>query len=699
MKKLLSLQSPEYYLNREFTALAFNERVLQLAEDASTPLLERMRYVCICSNNLDEFFEIRVAALKERISMSPQKTGSDGLNAEEIFKHLSIQTHNLIERVYKFYNSHLLPELRKEKIYFYEKPDWSPEVSTWIKQYFKNQVAPIVTPIALDLAHPFPQLFNKSLNFIVSLEGKDAFERNINYAIVHAPRALPRMTRLPDELAAGKDCFIYLSSIIKEHINNFFPGMNITGCYAFRITRNSDLYVDDEGADDMAEAIQRELSTRHYGNVVRLEVDHNCPVDISNFLLKKYHLTNEDIYFCNGPVNLQRLLSTIKQVTRPELEYPPFTPYYPLQLKQSKNLFSILEQQDILIHHPYESYETVIDFVKQAAVDPKVLAIKQTLYRTHINSEMVKALVEASHLGKEVTAIIELRARFDEESNLRLANKLNEAGVLVLYGIVGYKTHAKMTLVVRRFDNKLKAYVHLGTGNYHEETTKHYTDFGLITANPEITADTESIFQQLTGLGKMVQLKQIYYSPFTLAKRILELIANCAEESKKGLDSQIFLKVNGLTDQPIIEALYKASQAGVKITLVIRGACCLKPMLQEVSSNIRVYSVVGRFLEHHRIYYFQHGQQEDFYCASADLMERNLYARIEIMFPILSADCQQRIRDEIIKNYKKDNTNTWELQKDGTYKAIRSCNHSAQISLLDKKTTNIIKNISSKHKH
>ena len=690
MKAIKPLDSQEYYLNREFTALEFNDRVLQLAEDDSTPLLEKMRYVCICSNNLDEFFEIRVGALKERIAMAPKKTGSDGLNAEQIFNQLSVQTHRLIERVYKFYKSKLLPELRKENIYFYEKPDWTPEIENWVKSYFKNEVSPIVSPIALDLAHPFPQLFNKSLNFIVSLEGKDAFDRNINYAIVHAPRALPRMTHLPEELVGEKDCFIYLSSIIKEHINSFFPGMEINGCYAFRITRNSDLYFDDEGADDLAEAIQRELSSRHYGHVVRLEVDHDCPKAIADFLQHKYHLTEDDVYYCDGPVNLQRLLSTIKQVKRPNLEYPAFTANYPIQLKQSKDLFAILDQQDILIHHPYESYETVIDFVKQAATDSNVLAIKQTLYRTHINSAMVQALVEASHRGKEVTAIIELRARFDEESNLRLATKLHEAGVLVLYGIMGYKTHAKMTLIVRRVLGKLKPYVHLGTGNYHEQTTKHYTDLGLLTAHPEITADTQSIFQQLTGLGKMVKLKQICHSPFTLQKHLLELIAEATELASKNKDAQIFLKVNGLTDQPIIEALYAASSAGVKITLVVRGACCLKPKIPNVSDNIKVFSIVGRFLEHHRIYYFKLNKEEKFYCASADLMERNLYARIEVMFPILAKDCQKRIREEIIKNYPRDNTNSWELQNDGSYKANRDGNHSAQLKLLESKTTNIV---------
>ncbi|MDF1758507.1 MAG: polyphosphate kinase 1 [Legionellaceae bacterium] len=677
------LDSPEYYLNREFTAFEFNERVLELAEDDKTPLLERLRYVCICSNNLDEFFEIRVSGLKEKIAVAPQKTDLDGRNAEDIFNQISKRAHKLINKIYKFVNTKLLPALRKENIYIFDTNDWTDDIGLWVNHYFKNEVLPIVSPIALDLAHPFPQLFNKSLNFIVSLEGKDAFDRNINYAIVHAPRALPRMIKLPSELCGDGPSFIYLSSIIKAHIHHFFPGMEIKGCYSFRITRNSDLFLNDEGADDLAAAIQRELSSRHYGNVVRLEIDHNCPDSIINFLLHKYHLRFDDVYLCNGPVNLQRLLSVIKQIKQPKLEYPVFTPEFPISIKHQHNLFDVLDEKDILVHHPYQSYNTVIDFVKQAASDSHVLAIKQTLYRTHVNSIMVQSLVEASRSGKEVTAIIELRARFDEESNLRLATRLHEAGVLVLYGIVGFKTHAKMTLVVRRVLNKLKPYVHLGTGNYHEQTTKQYTDIGLLTAHPDITADTQSIFQQLTGLGKMVKLKEIYHSPFTLQKRILHLIAQCAAAAKDGKESKIIIKVNGLSCQKIISALYEASQAGTNITLIIRGVCCLKPQVPGVSDNIRVISIVGRFLEHHRVYYFKHDEEENYYCASADLMERNIYARIEIMFPILSKDCQKRIQDEILKNYLKDNTNTWELKKDGTYKSIRSGSYSAQNKLLE----------------
>jgi len=677
-----SLEDPDYYINREFTALAFNDRVLQLADDDRVPLLERMRYLCICSSNLDEFFEIRVAGLKERMAVAPKKLGIDGLSADDIFSQLTKNVHQLVKNLYGIFNEKLLPALQKEKIYFYNIVDWTPDIELWAKHYFKNEVLPIVSPIALDLAHPFPRLFNKSLNFIVSLEGKDAFDRKIHYAVVHAPRALPRMIRLPSELCSDGHDFVYLASIIKTHIHHFFPGMEINGCYSFRITRNSDLFLHDEGVDDLAVAIQRELSSRHYGNVVRLEIDHDCPKTIVEFLLQKYHLRHDDVYYCNGPVNLQRFLSIIKQINRPDLDYPAFTPQFPVFPQYRDQLFNRLDEQDILLHHPYQSYDTVIDFVRQAAVDPHVLAIKQTLYRTHVNSIMVQALTDASLSGKEVTAIIELRARFDEESNLKLANRLHEAGVLVLYGIVGYKTHAKMTLIVRRVHGKLKPYVHLGTGNYHEETAKRYTDFGLLTAHPGITTDVQAIFQQLTGLGKAIKLKELYHSPFSLPERLLELIERCGHAAEKGKKAKIMLKANGLTDQTMIQALYKASQQGVAITLIIRGACCLKPGIPGISEKITVRSIVGRFLEHHRVYYFQHDNEEYYYCSSADLMERNLYARIEVMFPILDETCRKRIKDEIFKNYLKDNTNTWEMQQDGTYKPIRDGDYSAQNTLL-----------------
>ena len=677
-----SLDCSNYYINREFTALAFNERVLQLAKDERVPLLERMRYLCICSSNLDEFFEIRVAGLREKIAIASRKLSIDGLSAEEVLSHLSKKTHLLIDELYTIFNTKLLPALQKENIYFYDAEEWTDDIHLWAKHYFKNEVLPIVSPIALDLAHPFPRLFNKSLNFIVSLSGTDAFDRNINYAVIHAPRSLPRIIHLPSELCDKGSHFVYLSSIIKTHIHRLFPGMEIDGVYAFRLTRNSDLFLRDEEVEDLAAAVQRELFSRHYGHVVRLEIEKNCPDTITDFLLQKYHLRHEDVYYCDGPVNLQRYLSAINKIKRPDLNYPAFTPQFPMFPKYKQNLFAILDEQDILLHHPFQSFEVVIDFVRQAAADPNVLAIKQTLYRTHFNSIMVQALVEAARSGKEVTAVIELRARFDEESNLKLANRLNEAGVLVLYGVVGFKTHAKMTLVVRRVHGKLKRYVHLGTGNYHEQTAKLYTDLGLLTAHPAITSDTQIIFQQLTGLGKTIKLKELSHSPFTLQKVLLQLIEQCGAAAANGEDAQIMIKVNGLTDLTMIQSLYIASQAGVKISLIVRGVCCLRPGIPGVSENIRVVSIVGRFLEHHRVYYFKHGNHEHYYCSSADLMERNLYTRIEVMFPILNEGCRKRIKQEIFKNYLKDNRDAWEMQSDGTYKPMRKGNHSAQEKLL-----------------
>ncbi len=677
------LDNPAYYINREFTALAFNERVLQLAKSEEVPLLERMRFLCICSGNLDEFFEIRVAGLKEKIALSSRKLNIDGLRADEIFSQLSKKAHLLSDELYHIFNKELMPSMKKENIHFLSSEEWTSDIHLWAKHYFKNEILPIVSPIALDLAHPFPRLFNKSLNFIISLQGKDAFDRNIDYAVVHAPRSLPRMISLPSELCEQGNYFVYLSSIIQTHIHSLFPGMEINGCYPFRLTRNSDLFLREEEIEDLAVAVQRELFSRHYGHVVRLEIDSQCPAPIVDFLLQKHHLHHEDAYYCDGPVNLQRYFSAINRIDRPDLNYPPFVAQYPA-FAYKRNLFSVLDEQDILLHHPYQSYNVVIDFVRQAATDPAVLAIKQTLYRTHSESVMVKALIEAARSGKEVTAVIELRARFDEESNLKLANHLHEAGILVLYGVVGYKTHAKMTLVVRRTHGKLKRYVHLGTGNYHEQTAKRYADFGLLTSEPTITADTQIIFQQLTGLGKTVKLKALCHSPFTLQKNLLQLIDACSGVARSGKEAEINIKVNGLTDKTMIKALYEASQAGVKINLLVRGVCCLKPGMTGISDNIRVISIVGRFLEHHRVYHFRMQDEEHYYCASADFMERNLYTRIEVMFPILDENCRKRIKQEIFKNYLRDNVDAWEMQTNGSYKQITGgSSYSAQQKLLE----------------
>lgn len=676
------LDNPDYYINREFSAIEFNRRVLMLANDERVPLLERMRFLSICSNNLDEFFEIRVAGLKEKIALSSGKPTIDGLRAEEAYSEISKRAHKLIEQLYSIFNKQLLPALAKENIFFLDPPEWSDDIHLWAKHYFKHEVLPVISPIALDLAHPLPRLINKSLNFIISLSGKDAFDRNINYAVVHAPRSIPRMIHLPSELCGNAHYFVYLSSIIKTHVNSLFPGMEISGCYSFRLTRNSDLFLREEEIDDLAKAVEHEIFSRHYGHVVRLEIENKCPDKIVDFLLQKYRLHHEDAYFCDGPVNIQRHTDAVNSIDRPDLNYPPLNAHYPKFKTAERNLFNVLDEQDILLHHPYQSFTPVIDFIRQAAADPNVLAINQTLYRTSSESVIVDALVDAAHSGKEVTAIIELRARFDEESNLKLANRLHAAGALVLYGVVGFKTHAKMTLIVRRTHGKLKRYVHLSTGNYHEQTTKHYTDFGLLTCERTITSDVQIIFQQLTGLGKVVKLKALSHAPFTLQKTLLQFIEQCAAATADGVDTEIVLKVNGLTDKVTIQALYKASQAGVKINLLVRGVCCLKPGLPGVSENIKVLSYIGRFLEHHRVFYFRIGSEERYFCASADLMERNLYHRIEIMFPILDPGCQKRIKNEIIKNYLKECSDVWEMQPDGSYKACGHGNNCAQNRLI-----------------
>lgn len=676
------LDCTDYYINRELSALAFNQRVLMLAKDERIPLLERMRFMSICSANMDEFFEIRVGGLKEKMMIGSARPSIDGLQPEALFSEISKRAHALSDELYSIFNKQLLPQLRKEKIVFLDDKQWSDDVLMWSKHYFKTEVLPIISPIALDLAHPFPRLLNKSLNFIISLSGKDAFDRQIDYAVLHAPRSLPRMIHLPSELCEDGHQFVYLSSIIKQHAHLLFPGMELSGCYPFRLTRNSDLFLREEEIDDLAQAVQKEIFSRHYGHVVRLEVDAHCPEAIVDFLLQKHHLHHEDVYYCDGPVNLQRYMAVINTIDRPDLIYPKLIPQVPPMVKNPKNLFQVLDNEDILLHHPYQSFSVVTDFVQQAALDPNVLAISQTLYRIHAKSAMVDALVNAARSGKEVTAVIELRARFDEESNLKLANRLHEAGVLVLYGVVGYKTHAKMTLVVRRTHGKLKRYVHLGTGNYHEQTATRYTDLGLMTADQTICSDVQVIFQQLTGLGKVIKLKALYHAPFTLQKCLVDQIHALRDAALAGKETEIFIKVNGLTDKAMIKVLYEASQAGVKINLLVRGVCCLKPGIPGVSDNIRVLATVGRFLEHHRVYYFRIEDQEQLFCASADLMERNLYHRIEVMFPILTEVCQKRVKQEIVRNYLKDNQNTWEMQADGSYKPMTNGQYSAQEKLI-----------------
>ncbi|MCW9028345.1 MAG: polyphosphate kinase 1 [Kangiella sp.] len=662
----ISLNNPEYYLNRELSLLAFNWRVLQQALDQSIPLLERMRFIFICSNNLDEFFEVRVAGLRHSLARGESRYGLNGLSTEEVLRQVNEQAHKLVEEQYRIFNQELLPRLAEEEIHFLSPKHWDDEQYKWLKKYFKQQVTPVISPISLDLTHPFPRLVNKSLHFLLHLHGNDAFGRDLEFAVLHMPRSLPRIIELPEKIG-GSDGhnFVYLSAIISEFAEDLFPGMEISGCYQFRLTRDSDLLLEEKGIEDLASALKRELQSRNFGAAVRLEVGESCPNKIVNFLLQKCNLTADDLYRVNGPVNLNRLISLPDLVERPDLKFNGFTPKVPDDI-QRRGVFDVVSERDVLLHHPYQSFQPVIDFVRQAASDPEVLAIKQTLYRTGSQSAIVEALIEAAQSGKEVTAVVELRARFDEASNIELAQKLQEAGVLVVYGVVGYKTHAKMTLVVKREKKHLIRFVHLGTGNYHAGNARLYTDYSLISSDPEICEDVHKVFQQLTGMGKVYQLHKLWHAPFTLHDNIMKSIQAETENALAGKKSLIIIKINSLTDQSLIEALYRASIAGVIIKLIVRGVCCLRPGIEGVSDNIEVISIIGRFLEHSRVYYFYAEGEENLYASSADWMERNLYYRVETCFPILFNPAKQQMIKEL-KLMASEKIQSWRLGGDGEY--------------------------------
>lgn len=660
------LDNPAYYNNRELSHLAFNKRVLAQATDENHPLLERLKFLLIFSSNLDEFFEIRVAGLMQSIKFERDTTGPDGRPADDVLREISKDCHEIVEHQYKILNDVLMPELAKKNIRFLKRSQWSKKQEKWIKNYIDEDVLPIISPIGIDPAHPFPRLVNKSLNFILELEGNDAFGRDLNYAVVPAPRSLPRLVELPAEISEPGHNFVFLSSMIHAHADRLFPGMEIRGCYQFRITRNADLDVDMEGIADLARALRGELHSRRFGTAVRLEVADNCPQELTDFLLKEVQLTEQELYRVNGPVNLKRLFSVLSKVDRPELLYPPFTPKMPKGLTRKDNIFDAIARKDWLLLHPYESFSPVIQLLRQAAKDPHVVAIKQTLYRSGgTNSSIVDALIDAARNGKEVTAVVELRARFDEEENLELASRLQEAGAVVVYGVVDYKTHAKVILIVRREGTALKRYVHLGTGNYHSANARLYTDYSYLTADEIMGEDVHRVFQQLTGMGQTERMDKVLHAPFTLKRQLLKFIENEIKVTREGGQGRIILKCNGLTEPKIIQALYKASQAGVQIDLIIRGMCCLKPGLDGISENIRVHSIVGRFLEHTRAYYFKHAPNP-VYCASADLMERNLNHRVETAFPLMSSDLQQRVIDEL-ELYLKDQFQRWSLDSEGNY--------------------------------
>ena len=665
------LNSPDYYQNRETSLLEFNRRVLKQAKDERLPLLERVRFLAISSSNLDEFFEIRVAGLKQRVELGASRPGPDGMTPQQQLERIAERARQLVSEQYRVLNEMIRPALEAEGLGIVGGRDVPKGVQRWMAEYFEREVEPVLTPLALDPARPFPRIQNKSLNFIVRLAGTDAFGRKTSLAIVQVPRSLPRLIQLGGARSIGDPTMALLSRVIQTNIDRLFEGVDVLGCWQFRVTRNSELYVDDEEVDDLLRAVEGELAERRYGAAVRLETAADCPDDLTLFLRSHFSLEAADVYQVDGPVNLHRLMGLHDLVERPDLKFPVFTPGLSAELGPQSDPFEVIRERNVLLHHPFQSFQPVTDFVRRAATDPAVLAIKMTLYRTGADSSIVNGLVEAARHGKDVTVIIELMARFDEAANIELATRLQEAGVHVMYGVVGYKTHAKLVMVVRREDGQLKRYCHVGTGNYHARTARSYTDYGLFTSDPAIGEDLHDLFLQMTGLTKAPTLRKLLQSPFTLHAMLLTKIKREIDHARGGRPARVVAKMNSLIDPEVVRALYRASQAGVACQLIVRGICALKPGIPGVSDNIAVRSVVGRFLEHSRVFYFANGGEEELYCASADWMERNFFRRIEVAFPIEHDEHRKRILADL-ETYLADNVNAWELQADGSYRQVET---------------------------
>lgn len=663
-------------LNRELSLLKFNERVLAMAERESTPLLERLRYLCIVSSNLDEFFEIRISSLKEQQRQNPLVAGADGRMPDETFELVQRATHALTLRQNEIFIRHVQPALRAEGIEILDSSAWPVEMWAWVRERFENDIKPLLTPIGLDPARPFPRVYNKSLNFIVSLSGIDAFGRVASIAIVQAPRSLPRIFQVPSDVCGIAHGYVMLTTVISAFISELFLGLEVKGCYRWRVTRNSDLFVDEEEITNLRQALQGELSQRNFGAAVRLEIDKSMPEDLEQFLQHEFLLQPRDTYRIEGPVNLSRLQRLCDVVDRPDLLFPEFRPGVPAPFnqfdEQPGELFAAIRKADVLLHHPYQSFRPVLDFLTAAARDPAVVAIKQTIYRTGEDSELMRLLVAAAKAGKEVTVIVELMARFDEQTNINWAAKLEEVGAHVSYGVVGHKTHAKMALVLRRERGQIRRYAHLGTGNYHPRTARQYTDFGLITADSDLCEDMEHIFSLLTGLGGRRPLKRLLQSPFTLHETMLALVRNEAINARAGKRARIMAKMNSLLEPSIIDALYSASQAGVQIDLIVRGACALRAGVPGLSDNIRIRSIIGRFLEHSRVFYFYNDGAENLYLSSADWMDRNFFRRVEIAFPVLSPRLKRRVIAEAFSFALRDNQLAWRALPDGSYVRVAS---------------------------
>ena len=654
-------------LCRELSLLEFNRRVLAQAEDKNVPLLERLRFLCIVSSNLDEFFEVRMAWLKREDKLHPRRKLDNGKMPSETIADVTKAARSLIRYQYDLFNNVLQPELAQEGIFFYRRRNWTDTQKKWIEDYFDRELLPILTPIGLDPSHPFPRPLNKSLNFAVELDGTDAFGRPSGMAIVQAPRILPRVVPLPAELCQGGSGFVFLSSILHAHVGKLFPGMTVKGCHQFRLTRDSDLTVDEEDLKNLRAAIQNELHDREYGDGVRLEVADTCPAYIHDFLLSQFRLTAAELYQVKGPVNLVRLNAVPDLVDRPDLKFPPHTQGRLKALGKNGSIFKLIRRAPILLHHPYQSFDPVVHMIREAAADPAVLAIKMTIYRTGSNSELVRALMKAALAGKQVTVVVELMARFDEANNVNWAQQLENAGAHVVYGVFGYKVHAKMALVIRREDGVLKRYAHLGTGNYHQGTSRIYTDFGIITDDDQITADVNTLFMEITGLGKPGRLNKLYQSPFTLHKMVINRIRQETAHAKAGKPARITAKMNSLIEPSVIDALYQASAAGVQVDLIVRGMCTLRPGVKGLSENIRVRSIVGRQLEHSRIYCFHNNGADDTFISSADWMGRNFFRRIEVATPVTTPILKKRVIHEGLTMALDDNTHAWLMQPDGSY--------------------------------
>ena len=674
-------QPPVELLNRERSILAFNRRVLAQAERDDVPLLERLRYITIVSSNLDEFFEVRVADYLEAA-----RAGTGVTHAE--VERLSAAAHELIDEQYAIFNNQVMPALQREGIDVINHEKRNEAQREWVQRFFEQQVRPLLVPVGLDPSHPFPQVANKSLNFIARLTGRDAFGRGNSIAIVKVPRVLPRVIRMPAEVCGGAQGFVLLTSVIRAHLGDLFPGRSVEHFSQFRVTRDSDLEVDEGEVTNLRQALRSGLTTRHFGAAIRLEVVSDCPQELSDFLLQQFSLTASALFRVDGPVNLVRLNQLIDQADADHLRFPPFEPAWPARLlPQGNSVFALLRRRDMLLHHPFESFEPVVQFLREAVNDPDVLAIKQTIYRTGAQSVLMDLLIEAARRGKEVMCVVELKARFDEEANINWAERLEAVGAQVVYGVVGLKTHAKLLLITRREGGRLRRYAHLSTGNYNPRTARLYTDVGCLTADAGLTADAESVFLQIASQTKPRRPHHLVAAPFLLHRRMMRHVEQVAAAARAGQPARIVLKINALTDPTLIHALLAAGQAGARIDLVVRGACMLPPDLPGVSDNIRVRSIIGRFLEHTRVVYFRWGETEDdevLYLSSADWMSRNMFGRVEIAWPVLDPLQRQRVIDECLVPYLHDERDAWTLLPDGSYRRVASEGVSAQEALMHK---------------